>query len=105
VLIEIKGDKQPIGYYPKMSPFNTHVFKPAPGDAFYLFSDGYPDQIGGPKGKKMKYRRFKEVLLTNADKNLNTQKEILAGFFNDWKKEEEQIDDVLVVGIKIPLNN
>ena len=67
----------------------------------YLFSDGYADQQGGEKGRKFLYKPFKRLLLENSDKSLDKQKEILDHQFKDWKGENEQIDDVCVMGVKI----
>jgi len=98
---EIKPDKMPIAIYEKMDNFTTHEIQLEKGDQLYMFSDGYADQFGGPKGKKFKYKAFKRLLLENADKPMQEQKEILNTAFEDWKGDVEQIDDVVVVGIKI----
>lgn len=100
-LIELKTDKQPIGYTYIMSPFNNSNFQLEKGDRIYLFSDGYPDQFGGERGKKFKSRNLKEFILTNSDKTLNVQKEYLSSRFEEWMGDEEQVDDVTVLGIKI----
>ena len=98
---EIKPDKMPIAMYEKMDKFTTHDIQLEKGDQIYLFSDGYPDQFGGPKGKKFKYKAFKQTLLKNADKPMDEQKKILKDIFESWQGQEEQVDDVVVVGIKI----
>jgi transcriptional regulator with GAF, ATPase, and Fis domain len=67
----------------------------------YLFSDGMADQFGGPKGKKFKQRQLMELLLANSDKPLGEQKNILDKTFEDWKGNLEQVDDVLVIGIRL----
>ena len=67
----------------------------------YLFSDGFADQFGGPKGKKFKYKPFKHLLLENADKPMVEQKENLEKTFTEWKGNFEQVDDITVLGIKI----
>ena len=100
-LIEIKGDKQHIGKHHKEADFLHHSIDLKQGDHIYLFSDGYADQFGGPKGKKFMYKQFKELLISINDKPLNQQKEILDSTFESWKGELEQIDDVCVIGIKI----
>jgi serine phosphatase RsbU (regulator of sigma subunit) len=79
----------------------THEIQLEKGDMLYMFSDGYADQFGGPKGKKFKYKPFKRLLLENADKPMQEQKEILNKAFEDWKGNYEQVDDVVVVGVKI----
>ncbi len=91
----------PIAIYDKMDNFTTHEIQLEKGDILYMFSDGYADQFGGPKGKKFKYRQFKQMLLDNADKPMQKQKEILDKAFEDWKVDIEQIDDDVVVGIRI----
>ena len=70
-------------------------------DTFYLFSDGFPDQFGGPEGKKYKYKPFKEFLISIQEKELKVQGELIQKEFEDWRGEHEQIDDVIVMGIKI----
>jgi len=101
LLYEVKPDKMPIAIYEKMDAFTTHEIQLEKGDMLYMFSDGYADQFGGPKGKKFKYKAFKRLLLENAHKSMEEQKEILNQAFEDWKGQEEQIDDVVVVGIRI----
>jgi len=100
-LYEEKPDKMPIAIYEKMDNFTTHEIQLEKGDQLYMFSDGYADQFGGPKGKKFKYKPFKRLLLENADKPMQEQKEILNQSFEDWKGSLEQIDDVVVLGVKI----
>jgi ligand-binding sensor domain-containing protein/serine phosphatase RsbU (regulator of sigma subunit) len=100
-LKEILPDKQPIGYYPLMKPFTNHTFKAENNSLLYLFTDGYADQFGGPKGKKFKYRQLEDLLLTNAGKSMKEQKRILDEVFENWKGNLEQVDDVCIIGIKI----
>ena len=100
-LYEVKPNKMPISIYEKMDVFTTHEIQLQKGDQLYMFSDGYADQFGGPKGKKFKYKPFKKLLLENADKPMSEQKEILNQAFENWKGNEEQIDDVVIVGVKI----
>ena len=66
-----------------------------------MFSDGYADQFGGPKGKKFMYKPFKKLLLENSDKPMSEQKEILLKSFEGWRGDVDQIDDVVVLGIQI----
>ena len=98
---EIRSDKMPIAIYDKMYDFTTHDIQLEKGDKLYLFSDGYADQFGGPKGKKFKYKAFKKLIFINADKAFSEQKIILHSTFNKWKGEAEQIDDMLILGLKI----
>ena len=71
------------------------------GDCLYLFSDGYADQFGGPKGKKFMLTNLQRLLLENLNNPMDVQKENLTNAFLDWKADAEQIDDVLVIGIRI----
>ena len=101
LLYEVKPDKMPIAIYDKMDTFSTYEIQLKKGDQLYMFSDGFADQFGGPKSKKFKYKPFKRLLLENADKPMAKQKEILIRSFGNWKGNLEQIDDVVVIGIKI----
>lgn len=98
---EIPADKQPIGKYNKPLPFHTHQLKLKKGDILYLFTDGYADQFGGPKGKKFKYRQLQELLLANAANPMEKQKFELEKTLNAWKGNLEQVDDILIIGIQI----
>lgn len=101
-LLEIKPDKQPIGYV-SVTPqdFSLNTLQLQKGDTIYQFSDGYADQFGGDKGKKFKYNQLKELLLNMKDSDMNQQLGILNSTFEKWKGALVQIDDVLVTGIKI----
>ncbi|MBS0009977.1 MAG: hypothetical protein KFF49_01110 [Bacteroidales bacterium] len=70
------------------------------GGKIYLFSDGYADQFGGPLGKKLKYKAFRNMLINEHKKPMQVQKEMLEKAFDDWKGEAGQVDDVLVMGVK-----
>jgi len=100
-IIETKANKQPIGQFDNPEPYTTHRFDLEPGDAIYLFSDGYVDQFGGEKGKKLKSKAFRELLLSIQSKPMETQKTILNETFNSWKGDLEQIDDVCIIGVRI----
>lgn len=100
-LIETKANKMPVAIYVKMEEFTKHEFQLEKGDTLYMFSDGYADQFGGPKNRKFMYKPFKRLLLEFQDKSMADQKDILDKAFEDWRGENEQIDDVLVVGIRI----
>jgi len=99
-LTEFKTDKMPVSIHEVMNPFNVQEIKLKPGDLIYLFSDGYADQFGGPLGKKFKYRAFKELLVTNAEKEMHDQGLLLDQAFEKWRGDVEQIDDVVVIGLK-----
>jgi len=98
---EIKPDKMPIAIYDNMSRFTTHEFQLQKGDQLYMFSDGYADQFGGPNDKKFKYKAFKRLLMENAHLPMNEQKKILDTTLKNWMGYTEQVDDIVIVGIKI----
>ncbi len=100
-LIEVKADKQPIGKYADRHPFTTHEIQIESGDFVILSTDGFPDQFGGPKGKKLKSKAFKELVLKICDKDSSKQKEILNDSFESWRGDLEQIDDVCVIGLRL----
>jgi serine phosphatase RsbU (regulator of sigma subunit) len=99
---EIRGDRFSVGLLEdgNHEQINKTVIKLKKDDIFYLFSDGYADQFGGPEGKKFKYRRFRHLLLTIHKLPLEQQLAYLDKSFEEWKGEQEQVDDVLIVGIK-----
>ena len=100
-LTEYNPDNQPIGSFSgKGVPFTNHRIKLKPNDMIYISSDGYPDQFGGPKGKKFLKRRFIELLLKVSDKPINEQEKIMKSVFENWMGEEDQIDDVCVMGVR-----
>lgn len=101
-LIEIKGDKMPVGKNDKQNtPFTSHNLELQSGDIIYTLTDGFPDQFGGPKGKKFMIKNLKELLVNNSSLPLSEQKELLEFTFKNWLGDLEQIDDVCVVGIKV----
>ena len=99
-LQEIKGDKQPIGFYEKISSFQSHNIKLEKGDSVVLFSDGYADQFGGPKGKKYKYGTFKKLLLELNDLKPEAWQDSIAKEMDEWKGDLEQIDDICVMTVR-----
>ena len=100
-LQEIKGDKQPIGMYENMKPFTTHSLQTTNSISFYLFTDGFADQFGGPKGKKYKYTKLKEFLLSISSLSMPEQNLRLKSEFETWKRDLEQVDDVCVIGVRV----
>ncbi|HSY75389.1 MAG TPA: SpoIIE family protein phosphatase [Bacteroidia bacterium] len=98
---ELPADKQPIGKHDKPEPFNTHNLNLHKGDTLYLFTDGYADQFGGPKGKKFKYKQLQDLLLANAAKPMGEQRKEVDITLEGWKGSLEQVDDILVIGIRI----
>jgi serine phosphatase RsbU (regulator of sigma subunit) len=108
-LKEIKGDKMPVAIYERMNEYTNHVFQLEKGDRIYMFSDGYPDQFGGPKGKKFMYKGFKEILLQTSHLPVNVQCNMLDANLTAWVDyidkstghKFEQIDDITIMGIEI----
>lgn len=102
-LKQIKGDKFPVGAFveDKIQKFTSKEFTVSSGDILYLFSDGFADQFGGQNGKKYKYASFQEKLLKVSNLHINEQRKTMKEEFNIWKGNLEQVDDVLLVGIKI----
>ena len=100
-LVELPKDKMPVGKGEKMESFTLQSTILQKGDVLYLYTDGYADQFGGPKGKKFKYKTLNDLLLKNSAKDIHEQSELLVKEFNNWKGDLDQVDDVLIVGIKI----
>jgi sigma-B regulation protein RsbU (phosphoserine phosphatase) len=101
-LNEIKGDYMPIGLHDDdQICFSNKEFDFSENDTIYIFSDGYVSQIGGPNRKTFRSRRFKQLLNEIHHKPLSEQKEILEREYQDWKKDVEQIDDIMVMGIRL----
>ena len=100
-LLEMKADKQPCGFFHHPVPFTLHRVQLEKGDCIYTYTDGYPDQFGGPNGKKFRYKQFESLLLNNHNKPFREQQQALYDSFENWKGDLEQVDDVLVIGVKI----
>lgn len=124
-LIEFKGDKMPIAINNRMDPFtktfheftqfgrdfllkqdelhpfSRHTFSLNKGDAVYLFSDGYPDQFGGAKNRRFMSKNFKKLLQTIEHEPMNEQRKKLDSIHTNWKGTNEQLDDILVLGLRI----
>jgi len=98
---ELAADKQPVGFFEQQQPFATRKTNVQPGDCIYLFSDGYADQFGGEKGKKFKYSALRELFLRIHRLPVREQKKELERVFEEWKGDLEQVDDVLVFGVRI----
>ena len=100
-LLETKPDKQPVGFYTgEQKPFTHHELTLEKGDTVYIFSDGYHDQFGGPKDKKFMIKNFKKLLLSIHEKSMDEQKTILEETMAQWKGDTEQVDDILVMGVR-----
>lgn len=100
-LIEYKANKQPIGLYEGMKDFEQVAVPTFEGDTLYIFTDGFADQFGGAKGKKFKYKPFKQLLLDINQQKMKTQEETIDNAFNSWKGGIEQLDDVCIIGVRV----
>ncbi len=100
-LTELKGDNMPVGVYHKdTNPFTNHEITLEENDAFYMFSDGYPDQFGGRIGRKFMLSNFKKLLLEISNTPTTDQPELLEKAFDKWRQDYKQIDDIIVIGFK-----
>ncbi|WP_462280221.1 SpoIIE family protein phosphatase [Salinivirga cyanobacteriivorans] len=97
----IKADRMPIGIYRKEHPFTNHEIDVKDGDIIYMFSDGYQDQFGGPEGRKFLAKNFRKLLLKVHGLPLEQQRKEIDTTIKNWMKDEEQVDDILVVGLKL----
>ncbi len=103
--IELKGDRQPIGSHITERPFENQYLQAQSGDRIYFSSDGFADQLGGGKHpKKYQRRNFKTLLENISHKQLSNQKEILLEKHMEWRGEQDQVDDILVLGLELPVS-
>jgi len=102
-LIEYRGDRFPVGRFvgEETNSFKNHQIKVQNGDMLYMFSDGFSDQFGGPEGKKFKIRRFKAMLQEVQSYPIEEQYKIVNGYLENWIGELEQIDDIVLMGVRI----
>jgi serine phosphatase RsbU (regulator of sigma subunit) len=102
-LLQTKADKFPIGLFigEEKKKFTNHSFKLQKGDCIYIFSDGYADQFGGPNGKKFMANHFRDLLLEVHKHPIEKQKDILNRTIEEWRGPLDQVDDILVIGVKI----
>jgi len=100
-LLEFKPNKQPIGKFDNVQPFANHKIDIQKGDTIYLFTDGYADQFGGPRGKKLGKTRFKEIVLTMQHLSMDEQRKNLLDFHLNWRGTQEQVDDICVIGVRV----
>jgi len=99
-LIHYRADKMPVAIHYKMVPFTQHKIDLQKGDAFYIFSDGFADQFGGPKQKKFMSMQLKETLVAMADKPMLEQGQRLNDIFEGWRGDTPQVDDVTLIGVR-----
>lgn len=101
-MIELKADKMPIGIHTNISaPFSREEYQLKKGDMIYSFSDGFPDQFGGPLGKKFMIRNFKKLLSQIYTLSITEQREVLEKNIVEWMADYDQIDDILVMGVRV----
>ena len=102
-ITQISADKFPVGAFvdEEVQKFTTKTMQLQKNDLIYLFSDGFADQFGGPKGKKYKYQQLKNLLVSIGNLDLAEQRKKMEHEFNSWKRDLEQIDDVCIIGLKI----
>jgi len=99
-LIEIKATRNPIGFYPAEKEFANNEFQLQNNDKLYIFSDGFKDQIGGPDLKKFNNRRFKELIVESSKYSMEQQSLFLTKTLDKWKANNEQIDDITIMGVE-----
>jgi len=100
-LTEFKADRMPIGYHFKQSQFTDHRIKVMPGDSIYIFSDGFYDQFGGPHDKRFSSGRMKRMIREISDLPMEEQKLVIEKRYRKWKGTQDQVDDILIMGVKI----
>ncbi|MEA2041275.1 MAG: two-component regulator propeller domain-containing protein [Bacteroidota bacterium] len=99
--VPYKAERMPVAIYDSMEPFKNTELNYRSGDHAYMFSDGFPDQFGGPRDKKFMGKRFRETLASISDLPMEKQKDKLAEVYDNWKGSGMQVDDVVVIGVKI----
>ena len=101
-LIEIKADRMPIGKHDKDNvSFKLHTLHLQKNDIVYTLTDGFPDQFGGANGKKFKSKELQSLLISIAHEPMDIQKQKLSDAFDSWKGENEQVDDVTIIGVRV----
>ena len=95
-----RADKMPVAIHYRMEPFKLHQIDLQKGDAFYIFSDGYPDQFGGPNQKKYMTNQLRETLVSLSGLPMIKQGERLNGIFEEWRGDNPQVDDVILIGVR-----
>ena len=98
---EVKADRMPIGISEKVNSFKNNVIKTNKGDVFYMFSDGYVDQFHFETNEKFKSKRFQEMFKNNYSKSMSDQKKVVGNQIVEWIGNGDQIDDIMVIGIRI----
>lgn len=97
----LKANKEPVGFHLKMEPYTNHRLQLNANDCLYMFTDGFSDQFGGPKGKKFKHKQVRAFLIDNHTLPMQKQYERLVSTFKLWKGDQPQVDDICAMGVKI----
>ncbi|MES2396628.1 MAG: two-component regulator propeller domain-containing protein [Bacteroidota bacterium] len=100
-VIDLPSDKMPIGKGEKDNSFTLHTIDTKKGDLLYFYTDGYADQFGGPKGKKFKYKQLENLLVSIHQLPVEEQKQMLSSTIENWKGDLEQVDDILIIGMRV----
>lgn len=100
-ITDLRGDLQPIGIYPVEKHYTNHEVKIEPGMRVYLTTDGYTDQFGGEHNKKLQYRRYRQLINETCHLDLKEQKRILIAEHLKWKGINDQLDDILLMGLEL----
>jgi serine phosphatase RsbU (regulator of sigma subunit) len=100
-LFKVKADKQPVGTYWEEEDFTNRTIKLKYRDSLYIFTDGFKDQYGGHKRKRLKLNRLQKLLLSVQEAQMDLQKRLLEDAFEKWRGSNEQIDDVCMFGIRM----
>ena len=100
-IILLAKDKMPVGKGEHLHSFTLHQIELQKGDNLFLYTDGFADQFGGPRGKKFKYKQLNQLLIANVNASMIKQKETLSSTIHNWQGNLDQVDDICIVGIKI----
>jgi serine phosphatase RsbU (regulator of sigma subunit) len=101
VIEEIEPDSMPVSIADSLKDFTNNELTLQKGDSIYIFTDGFADQFGGPKGKKFKYPPLKNLLVSIHQKPMEEQKEILRTTITEWRGDLDQVDDILIIGVRV----
>ena len=100
-LKQVRADRMPVAHHDAMKAFTNHEMTYEPGDMVYLYTDGYADQFGGSSNKKLNPDAFRKILLSVHEKPAEEQERVISSKFGKWKGQNDQLDDVTVIGMRI----
>ena len=100
-LQELACDNMPVGAGEKNNSFSSNIISFQSNNILFLYTDGFADQFGGPKGKKFKYKQLNDKLFSISEKPLEEQKKFLEKTFDEWKGNLEQVDDICIIGVRV----